>query len=406
GVHFKILLNKFLTKARRQGIMCGFIADHKISVFNGAALYNLTDSMLKYNFNHAGKLNFTLLEHEFWNAMSEDFKTYSGITSGQTDAYIFFNGLENTKFQDAFNDHKRFLDTLNLQRFKDANFYGVHDYLDKLFFNYEPSGFAHQYSDTNLIDQKIKAQELEKKSNAIFLVNYQRYWPVHNGTDFLHTKTTDTFHVRLRYHRQSFFGANSRYTYFFPLFSGEFYINDSTRCGRKEQEPYEDFLGKYFQASLNNTPWAVEDTFIKQYVQVFSDTDFITADSVILSGMAWFKYTCIDSYSFNKTDLHPCPELYFEESQTNRNLDFLSISEKTKSNISIYPNPVSDKVFISSQNFPLSTSIFNSQGVLLTHQELTQGDASIYLAALPPGIYVLRILNKNEETQTFKLIKQ
>ncbi|MCB0482884.1 MAG: hypothetical protein KDC83_15755, partial [Flavobacteriales bacterium] len=309
GVHFKILLNKFLTKARRQGIMCGFIADHKISVFNGAALYNLTDSMLKYNFNHAGKLNFTFLEHEFWNAMSESFpETYSGVTNGKDYSNIMANGLQSLRFQDAFNDHKNFLDTLNLQRFKDANFLGVHDYLDKLYLNWRRWDTANKYSDTNLVAQKLKAQELEKKSNAIFLVNYQRIWPVHNGTDFLHTNTTDTFHVRLRYHRQSFFGANTRYTYFFPLFSGE-YWTPSLRCNPSPTDTAIDYLGKYFQASTNNTPWAVEDTFIKQYLNVIYDTNFTNSDSVILSGMAWFKYSCISSYNFNKTDLHPCPEI-------------------------------------------------------------------------------------------------
>ncbi|MCB0480559.1 MAG: T9SS type A sorting domain-containing protein [Flavobacteriales bacterium] len=388
GVHYKIILNKFLSKAKRKGIHCSLASDISNVVFEGSRLYNITDSMSGYNFDHAGKISYLLLEHEFWNA--QNLRSFSGNTkSYNPDNNPVPVALMSDHFTNSFNDHNNFLDTINSQKFKDANFRATHDYLDKLFFNWHDSLPFNYYRDTNILARKDKAKTLEQKSNAIFLVNYQKYWNIHWGRSFLEATYPDTTHVTWRYERQSYFGKNNRFTYFFPLFSGEYYYSSSKSCGDNSDT---DYLGQYFRDPLisNNNFWAIEDTFIYQFVNVAYDSIMTTSDSTILSGFGWFKYSCFDTLSFTKTDLHECvlieapssiqsPE-YKKELTENNN-------QESGMNTKVYPNPANGLVNIRSNSILLSIKVININGQILGKIIPTSKLTSVDLSDYPRGIY-------------------
>ncbi|MGB0392024.1 MAG: T9SS type A sorting domain-containing protein [Salibacteraceae bacterium] len=405
GENYQILLNKFLSKAKRKGLFCSFVSDNDPAVFEGARVHNVTNSIMSYNFDKAGKIAFFLLEHEFWNPRSTN--AVSGPTAGDDPDKVHVDTL-NVHFESLYEDHKSFLDTLNQQKFKDANILAVHDYIGYLFCNRKEPGFNNNYFYTNTAARKQKAAELEKKSDAIFLVNYQKYRSIHWGLSFLVPTPPDTYHVSLRYHRQSYFGKNTRNTYVFPLFSTE-YHEDTTSgnwCGPHNKAINEDFLGQFFRdTSITYQSFnAVEDTFINQYNQVYFDSTMSTADSVVIAGFGWFKYSCFNNYSFTKTEVHPClvlptpSALILEEPN--------SIAEKEKiNNIQVYPNPFGESLFIISNGQIEKVIIRSLNGQVVIEKEHLETDIQLSITGYPQGIYILEVVSNGIPKQ-FKIIKQ
>ena len=65
-----------------------------------------------------------------------------------------------------------------------------------------------------------------------------------------------------------------------------------------------------------------------------------------------------------------------------------SIEDQNFTNISIYPNPTSNTIFISGNETPITVSIFNVLGKEVLSVKNTN---NINLQALPSGVYVIRI---------------
>lgn len=73
----------------------------------------------------------------------------------------------------------------------------------------------------------------------------------------------------------------------------------------------------------------------------------------------------------------------------------------TRSTVSIYPNPVSGRLYVTGLTGPARLEVYNNLGQL----KLTSPTSSVDVTALAPGIYFLKI-RKGETTETFKFIKQ
>ncbi|MCB0482794.1 MAG: T9SS type A sorting domain-containing protein, partial [Flavobacteriales bacterium] len=407
------VLNSFIVEARMKSINCSFISgveDTNSTPFSGMNTYNMLDSISGYNLNNAGKLSYALLEHEFWNMGNTP--ALSGAYIGKVRSQIPQTTVAiNGHFESLYNDHKNLLDTINIQKNRDANFWATHDYIDKLFLNMENvSGFNNLYYSTNVTARKLKAKELEKLSNAIYFVNYQKYRnPIHHGLSFLVDTFPDTTHVQWRYQRQSYFGKNSRYTYFFPLFSGEYYVNDSVRCQGKDTVISQDFLGQYFRDTIqiNNNFWGVEDTFITQYNQVKTDSVFITSDSVKLSGFGWFKWHCLQDYAFLKVDLNDCVDII--EPPSSRSIHDPNLIEskldKIQGQIRFFPNPTFGSIKIESKELIKNIRVLGLNGTVLIEKIANNRELTLSLQILTPGIYFL-IIEAGSDMFYQKLIKQ
>ena len=65
-----------------------------------------------------------------------------------------------------------------------------------------------------------------------------------------------------------------------------------------------------------------------------------------------------------------------------------SIEDQTQLNISIYPNPTNNTLFISGNETPIAVAIFNVLGKEVLSVKNTN---NINVKALPSGVYVIRI---------------
>lgn len=79
---------------------------------------------------------------------------------------------------------------------------------------------------------------------------------------------------------------------------------------------------------------------------------------------------------------------------------FTSGLSNTESNISVYPNPVSDKLFINAENL-VSVKVFDEQGKLISE---TISKNTLSFSNLNPGIYNVQIISLSK-SENFKIIK-
>ena len=75
-----------------------------------------------------------------------------------------------------------------------------------------------------------------------------------------------------------------------------------------------------------------------------------------------------------------------------------------KKKINIYPNPSNGIFNIENDNIT-KIEIFDLVGKLILKQENEFGVSSFDLNQYPAGIYLIKILNKNNQSNTIKLIK-
>ncbi len=76
--------------------------------------------------------------------------------------------------------------------------------------------------------------------------------------------------------------------------------------------------------------------------------------------------------------------------------------------ISVYPNPATEWLILSVENFnnePLSFQFYDILGKLITRQDITAPQTELQLAFLPSAPYLLVVSQAGQRLQTFKIVK-
>ena len=79
-----------------------------------------------------------------------------------------------------------------------------------------------------------------------------------------------------------------------------------------------------------------------------------------------------------------------------------------QTNFSVFPNPVSENLTISSLNLikTISYNLYDSKGRLINNGNLFSNETSVNTSNLSSGTYYLNLYNQeNNKTQSFKIIK-
>ncbi len=77
--------------------------------------------------------------------------------------------------------------------------------------------------------------------------------------------------------------------------------------------------------------------------------------------------------------------------------------------ILLYPNPVKDFLFIdfNDKNYRNSSyGLFDSQGKLIKKGNLNQQKSELDFSLLPSSVYIIQIIQNNQNIKTFKIIKK
>ncbi|MBV6645058.1 MAG: T9SS type A sorting domain-containing protein [Cyclobacteriaceae bacterium] len=77
----------------------------------------------------------------------------------------------------------------------------------------------------------------------------------------------------------------------------------------------------------------------------------------------------------------------------------------TQEAFQVYPNPVSDVLYLESNTHSGSASLLNLNGKVLRKTSLHHGSAAIDVKALAPGIYILRFIDNSRLRQVKVRVK-
>ena len=78
---------------------------------------------------------------------------------------------------------------------------------------------------------------------------------------------------------------------------------------------------------------------------------------------------------------------------------------ESKIEIAVYPNPSSDAFFIDSKENGVAL-VFDVLGKTIQSQKITSGTTKLDLNNAPNGVYLLKVINDNNQSKTIKLIKK
>ena len=96
--------------------------------------------------------------------------------------------------------------------------------------------------------------------------------------------------------------------------------------------------------------------------------------------------------------------LYHFEVDTNSSISILELEIDPL--ISIYPNPTSESINLSSEHALEHFNLYNMSGEMILESEINATETVIDLSTLPRGLYFMKIQLKDGRLSTKKVIKR
>lgn len=388
-----------------------------------------TSGVTFWNYNKPSKLNFMLLEHEFWAlggnpsfrlldqaswANKPLIKAYNfGVAPATNVNHGYQNNapnqnIKNLFFNQSVRDHHFLLDELRKEADSSANNWKVFDYISYFWnpHNTGSWGIKKHYSNFDLNDPSISISNFEidsiifgntladfskTQSDAILLVYYR---PPIYVQDYQLGSLTDPWVLRLK---SLMVNSPNAQANIIPLFSSEMIgcnvgYNWNTSTVRSSSS---NRLGAWFGGS--NTLRLAESYYYTDHT-----TDFFSAVSsscptcltdLNIVGMGWYQLECILASENNVNGVMtgsnsrlPCGNIGGYLGENDEMEDF--------SKISLYPNPSSGIIEIKGDKIiGESLVIFNQFGQLI-HNEEIKSSQRVSLGNRPSGIYYVTIPSK------------
>ncbi|WP_027382775.1 T9SS type A sorting domain-containing protein [Epilithonimonas caeni] len=160
-----------------------------------------------------------------------------------------------------------------------------------------------------------------------------------------------------------------------------------------------EYLTSIISSDINNKTWgtispmgivAVNDGSSKTFE--FSPADGYEIESVLVDNENIGKP---NNYTFpNVTENHTVMVIF--------KLRSLGVNEARNKNITVYPNPTADYIYVSGNKKITSLELYNSNG----QKVLKTGESKMDLAPVTAGVYILKIVTENGETSSSKIIKK
>lgn len=160
-----------------------------------------------------------------------------------------------------------------------------------------------------------------------------------------------------------------------------------------------EYLTSIISSDINNKTWgtispmgivAMKDGSSKTFE--FTSTDGYEIESVLVDNENIGKP---DTYTFsNVTDNHTLMVIF--------KLKSLGTNEAKNKNITVYPNPTADYIYVSGNKKIASLELYNSNG----QKVLKANESKMDLAHLTAGVYILKIITENGEVSSSKIIKK
>lgn len=405
----KQAVDHFLDDLLQAGIRIGLIVGPDIAKLR--ALTDIMKGVTVNSMNFHGKINYIMVEHEFWNPTASGAPTVlnnSQYGANWSSATTYNNSVSKSKyFWHLSKDHMQLLTEIENQLGLNHNWWSSLDYIGHLRNLDATSQTYYDFNGTNinsltaitgaspaLILQSHReglAEKFISKSDYTFLVYYRdasapfHFMGTNNITgepNFDLVNTSSNFSKRLEAYRNkaSFAKGGTNEFYHLPLFSNESTTNS---CG------IENWLGDWLGGT--NTYRKVELAYTGQFNACAS-----CANNTVLGVFGWFKYTCISSHgSFTGAqayDLVSCTaggQIGINES--------LLVDQ-----VIVYPNPAKDFIQLTLPSSGINASsqveytVYSVSGEMVLKGNLSS-DRIINVGSLDNGLYLVKILMGDTE---------
>jgi hypothetical protein len=392
GTAYKGFLSTFINKCDSLGILCSFISGYKNLEYDRASAYNSELNVAGNNYKYSGKLRYFMPEHEFWNVRSTTSSKHQSTVLNSDIVTLSSGYTWDQHYYDCYTDHKNIMDSLNIIDANDANIWEVHDYFG-YFYGYTWSDSITLYNRNNMSWRQACADTLLEKSKKIYLTYYEPYkWD--NGIVFLGGNNQNGF-VELWYERIKLLGQQlGKKTTIIPLFSAEYFVSaPDTFCGYSENT---DFVGRYlggppfYFGAATNSFNSVETIYHNQHDSIYSQTvAFPNIQTVEVSGVSWFKYSCINDKNYTNKSRISCFPFNPNSVSVENNV------KKENSDFRIFPNPSSGIFKIESLAISgiVDVKVYDLNGNLRYEQrkKIDSNKIRIDLGILNNGLYVLQV---------------
>src|SRR5699024_5385133 len=84
----------------------------------------------------------------------------------------------------------------------------------------------------------------------------------------------------------------------------------------------------------------------------------------------------------------------------------MSVNNQQKPNLSIYPNPAEDYLYIENLTKPAQIEIYNLSGKVLLRQEVNGAVKQVNVSQLSEGIYLYQLHQKGQQVKMGELVKK
>jgi len=412
-------VDTFLQKLIDAGIRIGFIVGPDMGKIK--ALTDIMKGVTVHSINFYSKINYIMLEHEFWNPTSLDAPTvldrnaYNASWSTGAKYLNIPSGQRNKYFWHLTKDHQKLLEEIENELGNNHNWWASLDYISYLKnLDASISPVYYNFTDTdinaltlvpgatplNILENQREglAEEFIKKSDYTFLVYYRNAASTNHfiGTNnisgdpnFAFNNASSDYYKRLEAYRNKAAFAKDPTIGFnhIALFSNESISNGCAAF---------NWLGNWLGGA--NTYRKVELAYKGQI-----NACATCSTNTVLGGFGWFKYSCIASHnSFTgaqKYDLVSCTQ----------GGQIGLANESIVNGYDIYPNPSNARIKISFNNpngiskMSIDYVIYKPSGQMVLEGSIGNKD-EIDIGRLENGLYLVTLM-KDKENVTKKFIK-
>jgi hypothetical protein len=130
-----------------------------------------------------------------------------------------------------------------------------------------------------------------------------------------------------------------------------------------------------------------------------------TSESISRTVSAGTYYAQVYGYS-GANSATSCYTLKVQLGTATRGTDLITTSDVQK--VDVFPNPVTNIVNVNLTGFTGKSdlSLFDVNGRVVLHREVSDVNSQLDISALPAGIYMMRIKNGGREVKMTKIVKQ
>ncbi len=156
-------------------------------------------------------------------------------------------------------------------------------------------------------------------------------------------------------------------------------------------------------------------SFFMLLVTVFLSYGLAAQESVVAAGDDVANESGAVSYSVGQAFYNTASAIsgsVAEGTQQPYEISVLSVEEEAvKMNISVYPNPTADYIYLASDSdaFPasdVSFRLFDSNGRTIQNGKVVSRQTDINMANLTPATYFVAVSQGNKDIKVFKIIKK